>query len=171
MPAIGLDQLEESMGRAARAVDALDPERGLNDLRAWVEAQIDALREQFDSASTIDLSWHTGVHEGRFPFDEAMRERIEALYAAVAERGGRLLRHVEFLEGNGHEVNGSARLRDDVSECRGILTDDAEFFDDPRLAELQDQAIAEHRAGLSEPSPELDRELGSDRARAECRSR
>jgi len=48
-------------------------------------------------------------------------------------------------------IEGAAKLRENLSEARGILTDDREFFAGDELVHARDKAIDDFRAGLAEP--------------------
>jgi hypothetical protein len=87
-------------------------------------------------------------------FHEKPRELLRlwlAVSLKVVPRGERLQKDYNS------KTDGLGELKEHIEEAKSILTPDDEFFDTDRLSQLRDEAIADHRSGLTEPLLENER--------------
>ncbi len=105
----------------------------------------------FDRIMDLDSAIQELVLTDRVGFDRELDAKVGDLVIGWHETCLDVLPHVDRLIQAGHHVVGAGKFRDNLSEARGILTDDREFFAGDHLDRLQDEAIDAHRAGLTEP--------------------
>jgi hypothetical protein len=101
----------------------------------------------FTLISKLDTRWHSGVFSGVRAYDAQQERKIAGYYRRWSERADVTSEALTYLEGQGYHVSGAESFRANVEEARGILTPDAEFFDDAALAKRQDEAIEAHHGG------------------------
>jgi hypothetical protein len=101
----------------------------------------------FESWSTLDARWHEAVFRGAMPYRADEERGIRDFYQLWLDRAIKIMKILTLLEGQGCRVGAADLFRANLDEARGILTPDAEFFDDDALTKRQEEAIEAHRGG------------------------
>jgi hypothetical protein len=104
----------------------------------------------FDRIMDVDTDIQEYVLTNHLEYDAALQEKLRSLTEDWLNISIQLIPHVERLEQEYGEVEGGHKLRENLSEANGILTDDRDFFGGEDLARMRDEAIDAHRAGRTE---------------------
>ena len=107
----------------------------------------------FDRIMDLDADIQESALTGRLEYDPGLLEDVRGLVGDWRRACLQMLPHLDRLEAAGDLVEGAPGLRENLSEAGGILTDDPAFFAGDALARLRDEAIDDHRGGLTEPMP------------------
>lgn len=133
---------------------------------------VEAWQKDHDALAADCWTWEDMIATANFLFDQIMRQDVRVQRYLLVERGRDgadlqeqlcqvllgwmdaslgVIAQGERLQQQYGRVEGLDALRENVSQAKSILTPDDEFFDPDRLAPLRDEAINDHRAGLTEP--------------------
>jgi hypothetical protein len=145
MTELDLTTIEESCAHLERDPRWLEPEAAW-EICVELQSLIGSANQAFDVASRMDTDWHSAVFSGQ-PVPDDFGQVVLTTYREIADLFERLERLVARIEQMGYQVVGAGRLWSNHAELKGILTPDAEFFDDEALAARQDEAIDSHRRG------------------------
>lgn len=95
----------------------------------------------YNEICRLDENWRESVHSQKCPYDSSQHRRIMALFLTLARVAfdveGQLLPKYESQFG----VQDGAEFRKVCRELRGIVSEDASFFDSEALAALRDEAL------------------------------
>lgn len=144
------------MGVARKRLD-----RFREDVGEWKRAH-DRVREVWHCEDLIRDAVH--VYEGLLRLDEDVRlqsfssgnfpegfdQSVRGLLKSWLAEAGALVPEVERHESS-FEVAGAAAFRQSLRDAERILVPDSEFFRGDRIDRMQKRALADHRAGLTEP--------------------
>lgn len=115
------------------------------DLEDWLIVGIGL----FDAITTFDERHQLRVFSNDIPFDADHASIIKNAYRWWLGPCDAIDAEITQLEKADFEVDHAQVFRSKCREAKGILTEDAEFFNSEALIALRDEAIDEHRAGNS----------------------
>jgi hypothetical protein len=105
----------------------------------------------FGRINDLDVWLHETVFRQPDSYNAQADTLLTDLYRGWLEISRTLLPFAEEMGRDYKTVSGLETFRRNVSEAEGILTDDATFFAGENLDRLEQQALAEHQAGRTEP--------------------
>jgi hypothetical protein len=140
-PLTRVEFAERLVGRFQDDVQSWTPRHDAEDVVAWANFI-------FELIVKIDI-WiqeYFLVHGTQF--DLELHEKPRKLLRYWLDACRKMIGRVEASQG---EVSGLEALRRNIRQAEASLTPDDESFDSDELAVLRDEAIECHRAGLTEP--------------------
>jgi len=105
----------------------------------------------FNRILDIDIQVHEFIFVQKGAADPALLGQVGDLLTQWASVSEQILLHSKRVAASYGEFEGVPDLAKNARQARAILTPDSEFFAEDKLGCLEDEAIQEHRAGLTEP--------------------
>lgn len=103
----------------------------------------------FLSIDVIDMNHRESVLSGRSTYDPSESSIIESLYQEWAEYAGRIAAQVDAAESDGYTVRCAEAFRRAYREAGAMCVPDSQHFVGQALTDLRDQAIEDHRSGVT----------------------
>jgi hypothetical protein len=143
----GFADAERILNTLTDRVESWQQDRELAAICQHLEPLLAEFNGLFESWSTLDARWHEAVFEGAMPYSADEERGILDFYQLWLDRAIKVMKTLTLLEGQGCRVVEADLFRANLDEAQGILTPDAEFFDDDALTKRQEEAIEAHRGG------------------------
>lgn len=103
----------------------------------------------FHAITEFDERHRGRVLAGDVEFDPGHSHEIRSAYTWWLEPCDDITAHLTMLRQKFGDVKNAEEFLSLCREARGIVTDDVEFFSNEALVALRDEAIDEHKAGMT----------------------
>ena len=151
-PETRLPSIEADLDRLRGEVDdrMAEPVDPAEDGRAW-GVILRGANAVFGRILELDLEARKSALAEPIDYDPELDAAIRQLLADWHHLAGSIAPHADRARVGDDSFEDVDAFRDNLVQAGAILTPDDEFFGGDELVELQDRAIDEHLAGLTEP--------------------